>query len=370
LSSLSLTRQRPAAWLLAILLGFASSAVLAQHEPASEGVTVLGGVSAEAEGEHGAAADEHAAVEEQHGGTSGEHGAAEVEHGGGHEVESELAVEHGSWFYPIAKAVNSAVGFKLISGYTIVSWLIIGGLLGLSLAGTAKIRSGAPDRHQPKGLQNFLEMVVEGLYGFTEGIIGPGGRKYAPLIATFFIYILLNNYIAVIPGFVAPTSTLNMTLALGFTAFCFVQYYAIRQNGLLGWLSHFAGSPKKGDLISILLAPLMFVLEIIGEMVKPLSLSMRLFGNIFGEDTVVIQLALFALGLGGWKIVHGHVVEQGAMWAAFIPLQLPMMAFALFGGLIQALVFSMLVCIYISLLTSHEHEGHDDGHDEHGSGHH
>jgi len=259
LNSLSVTRQRPAAWLLAVLLGLAAGTVLAQHEPAADS--------------HGAPA--------AHGTAAGP-----AEGGGGHEVESELAVEHGSWFKPLSDGVNHAVGFKLISGYTIVSWLIIIGLTVLSLLGTSKIRSGAPDRHEPKGLQNFLEMLVEGLYGFAEGIIGPDGRKYAPLIATFFMYILLNNYIAVIPGFVAPTSTLNMTLALGLTAFCFVQYFAIRQNGLLGWLSHFAGSPKKGDLISILLAPLMFVLELIGELVKPLSLAMRLFGNIFGEDTV------------------------------------------------------------------------------------
>lgn len=299
---------------------------------------------------------------------AGEHAAA-GEHGeGGHEVESELAVEHGSWFKPISDGINNALGFKLLSGYILVAWIVIAVLVGLSLIATKEIRAGSAAANEPRGLQNFMEMVVEGLYNFTEGIIGPGGSKYAPLIATFFLYILCNNYIAIIPGFVAPTSTLNMTLAMGLTAFGAVQYFAIRQNGLKGYLLHFAGSPK--DLVGWILAPLMFVLELIGELVKPLSLAMRLFGNIFGEDTVVIQLALFALGLGGWTIVHGHVVgEGGAWWAAFIPLQLPMMAFALFGGLIQALVFSMLTCIYISLLTSHEHEGHEHEHDEEGAHH-
>lgn len=345
MSSLVLSSRRSLLWIPLVLLGLCGPATLAQPAAAPAG---------QATADH----DASAAAEEP-GDAAGEH-----------EVASELAVEHGSWFYSLAQAINRAVGVPLVSGYVLVSWVIIILLVALSLAGTAKIRAGDPGRHAPQGLQNFLEFVVEGLYNFTEGIIGPGGAKYAPLVATFFIYILLNNYIAIIPGFVAPTSTLNMTLALGATAFCFVQYYAIRQNGLGGWLAHFAGSPKKGDVIGLLMAPLLFVLEIIGELVKPLSLSMRLFGNIFGEDTVAIQLALFGLGLGGWKIVHGHVVEQGAIWAAFVPLQLPMMAFALFGGLIQALVFSMLVCIYISLLTSHESEGHDDGQDGHGSGHH
>ena len=277
--------------------------------------------------------------------------------------ESELAVEHGSWFKPIATAVNQAVGFKLLSGYILVSYTIILFLILVSAKATAKIRAGSAEALDPKGLQNFFEYLVEGLFGFIEGIIGPGGGKYAPLVATFFIYILCNNYIAVIPGFVAPTSTLNLTLALGLTAFGSVQYFAIQQNGLKGYLLHFAGSPK--DLIGWLLAPLMFILELIGELVKPLSLSMRLFGNIFGEDTVVLQLALLALTIGGWKIHHGHVIESGGWLMAFIPIHLPMMLFSLFGGLIQALVFTMLTCIYISLLTSHD-EGHEShGHEEH-----
>ncbi|NUP98299.1 MAG: F0F1 ATP synthase subunit A [Armatimonadetes bacterium] len=291
--------------------------------------------------------------------------AATVEHHGGEahqEAKSELAVEHGSWFKPFSDAFNRAVGKEILSGYILVSWVVIALLVVLSAAATRHIRAGSAEADQPRGLQNFFEMFVESMEGFCEQIIGPDGKKYTPLVATFFIFILLNNYIALLPGFVAPTSTLNLTLALGLSAFLSVQYFAIKVNGLGGYLHHFAGSPK--DIIGWVLSPLMFVLELIGELVKPLSLGMRLFGNIFGEDTVVIQLALLALGLGGWKIVHGHVVEQGALWAGFIPLQFPMMLFALFGGLIQALVFTMLTCIYISVLTSHEHEGHGHGSDQ------
>ncbi|MCC7493652.1 MAG: F0F1 ATP synthase subunit A [Fimbriimonadaceae bacterium] len=285
------------------------------------------------------------------------HGAA-TEHGaGGHEQKSELAIEHGSIFKPLAKKINDAAGLELVTGNHFVVWTVILLLIGLSAAATRQIRAGDPAAEEPRGLQNFFEMVVEALHGFCEQIIGPGGSKYAPLIGTFFLFILANNYIALIPGFIAPTSTLNLTLAMGLSAFGCVQYFAIKQNGLGRYLHHFAGSPK--DLIGWILAPLMFVLELIGECVKPLSLSMRLFGNIFGEDTVIIQLSLLALSLGGWHIVHGHVEQAGAYWAAFIPLQLPMMMFALFGGLLQAAVFTMLTCIYISLLTSHDHEGHD-----------
>lgn len=294
---------------------------------------------------------------------AGEHAAA-AEHGEEHaEPVSELAIEHGSWFYGIAGWVNETIfgGARVVSGYIFVSWFVILLLVGLAARATAGMRADPAATGPPHGLQNFFEMTVEGLTNFVVGILGPHGARYAPLCGTFFIYILANNWIAVVPGFVAPTSTLNMTLALGLTAFCSVQYFAIRENGLKGYLYHFAGSPK--DVLGWGLALLMFPLEVIGELVKPLSLSMRLFGNIFGEDTVVIQIALFTLGLGGWKIVNHHVEQAGALWVGVVPLHLPMMAFSLFGGLIQALVFTMLVSIYISLLTSHDHDA------EHGEAH-
>lgn len=323
--------RRPLGWLFALALAVGLAAPSRAADPPTA---------------HGAAASGEAA-----------HG-AQGDHGG--EPESELAVEHGSIFYGLAKAINNALpgDGKVLTGNHFCAWLVILLLAGLSAKATARIRAGDIDPGPPSGLLNFIEYTVEGLTSFVTGIIGPHGAKYVPLVGTFFLFILMNNYLALIPGLLAATSTLNMTLALGITAFCSVQYFGIKENGLKGYLLHFAGSPK--DVIGWCMSVLLFPLEVIGELVKPLSLSMRLFGNIFGEDTVVLQIMLFVLGLGGWQLYHGTVQNPGGWWVVALPLQLPMMAFALFGGLIQALVFTMLTCIYISLLTSH-----DEGHHEH-----
>lgn len=149
----------------------------------------------------------------------------------------------------------------------------------------------------PYGLQNFFEIVVELLNKLVIGLIGPDGTKYLPYLGTLFIYIFSMNILGIFPAFRSPTATLSTTLALGLTTFIVVQTYAIRENGLGGYIKHFAG-----DILW--LAPLMFVVHIIGELAKPVSLSLRLYGNIFGEDNVVEKL----LHMGG-----------------IIPLQFPML---------------------------------------------
>ena len=124
------------------------------------------------------------------------------------------------------------------------------------------------------------------------GIIGPGGERHTPFIATLFLFILLNNLIGMVPGALAPTSSLNTTIALALITFAYVQIEGVRAHGVVGRLKHFMGPTPA-------LAPLMFPIEIIGELARPLSLSIRLFGNIFGEEQVIFilaGLAYFILG--------------------------------------------------------------------------
>lgn len=319
--------------------------------------------------DHGVAAPDpaHGAAEAAHG-AAGQaadtgHGEAAGAHGGhGATEESPLAVEHGSWFYPLAHAINQAIDpsgeTQFISGYTFVTFFVVALLVWLAATATAGIRAGSDDALlAPRGLQNLFEMLVEGLSGFFGSIIGPHGKPYTPLVLTFFLFILLNNWIALIPGFVAPTSSLNLTIAVAFIAFCAIQYFAIQANGFKNYLLHFAGQPK--DTLGWVMAILMFPLEVVGELVKPLSLSLRLCGNIFGEDTVVLQIMGLWLSVAGWKIAHHTLEQSGGWWATLLPMHLPMQMFSIFGGLIQALVFSMLVSVYISLLTSHHDEEHD-----------
>jgi F-type H+-transporting ATPase subunit a len=189
----------------------------------------------------------------------------------------------------------------------------------------------------PRGVQNLGETLVERLTEFTVGIIGPGGERYTPLVGTVFIYILLMNMIGTIPGFHSPTANLSITLALGLVIWCYVQYQGVRQNGLGGYIKHFMGPMPA-------LAPLMFPVEIISDLVRPFTLAVRLFGNIFGEDVIIIVLAGLGLKLAGSAL-------------GWLPLQFPVMLLALLTDIVQAGVFAILTCIYISLVSHHEHEG-------------
>jgi F-type H+-transporting ATPase subunit a len=212
-----------------------------------------------------------------------------------------------------------------------MSWAVIALLCVLSVLGTRRMNK------VPGPLQNLLELVVSGLFDFVEGIVGPHGRRYAPFITTLFLYILLMNLIGIVPGLRSPTSGLNMTVALAICAFSYVQFQAIRASGAWGYFKHFWGDPWW-------LGFLMFPIHVIGELAKPLSLSIRLFGNIFGEDKIIVILA----GLS-------PVILRP--WLKLVPVQFPMMAFAVFTSFIQALIFTVLTAGYLTVLVSHGEEG-------------
>ena len=190
--------------------------------------------------------------------------------------------------------------------------------------------------------QTLLELFVGGIIDFFGGILGEQGKKYVPFVGSFFIFILSLNYLGLIPGFQSPTADLNTTLALGITAVLGVQIIAIKENGIGGYLKHLMGNPPW-------LGVLMFPLEVIAQLSRAGSLAVRLFGNIFGEESVIIQLTLLA----------GSIVLFGLIP---IPVQVPMMFFGLFGGLLQAFVFTVLTSIYIVLFIEHGEEAHEAHH--------
>lgn len=217
-----------------------------------------------------------------------------------------------------------------------VTWLVI-----LILCTTVIIMSKRLRLRNPGRFQAFLEFCVVALQGFVRNIVGDREAKVlTPVIGTFFIFILSLNLFGLIPGFISPTASTATTIALALFAFVFVQYVAISRNGFVNYVKHFLGEP-------MWLAPLMLPLHIIGELARPLSLSVRLFGNIFGEDLVIIVLMMIGASvlknLPGWYL---------------LPVQFPMMLFAIFTSFVQALVFSMLVGIYISVAVA----GHEEHH--------
>ncbi len=192
--------------------------------------------------------------------------------------------------------------------------------------------------------QNFLEMIYELLENYVVNMMGPAGRNFLVLIGSLFVYILFSNLMGIIPGMEAPTSNLNTTVALALVTFFSIHYYGLKTQGLK-YLKHFAGDVWW-------LTPLMIPIHIIGELARPLSLSIRLFGNIRGEDIAIC--ILFFLGV-----------------KAYFPFfHTPMLFLACFTCLIQALVFTMLSMAYISGALPHEehHEGGEHKHDaENGS---
>ena len=197
----------------------------------------------------------------------------------------------------------------------------------------------------PGPVQNVVEWIVESLSNMITGILGDHGKKYIPFIGTLFVYIFFMNLSGIIPGFHAGTSKLNTTLALAICVFFYVQFTGIRNFGILGYLHHLAGSPK--SVVEWCLVPLNLPLHVIGELAKPISLSLRLFGNISGEDMLI---AIFVtLGVSILSFTHMPIG---------LPLHLPFIFLALLTSFVQALVFTLLTTIYFSLMSHYDEEHH------------
>ena len=179
---------------------------------------------------------------------------------------------------------------------------------------------------KPGKIQQILELSLEFLNAQMEEIIGHGGKRYLPLVATLGIFILLMNMIGLVPGFLSPTSNINVTVGCALTVFLYYNFLGIKKHGILKYLKHFAGPIWW-------LAPLMFPIEIISHLARPFSLSVRLFANIFGEDLII--LVFFSL-------------------VPFI-LPLPIMGLAIFTSFLQAFIFMVLTMIYVQGAIGEEH---------------
>jgi len=179
----------------------------------------------------------------------------------------------------------------------------------------------------PNKKQSFLEMGIELFEGLLEDTVGEGGRKYLPVIATVGLFIFFSNLLGLVPGLMSPTSKLNVTVGCALVVFVYYHWEGIKSQGLLRYLKHFTGPIP-------LLAPLLLPIEIISHFSRPVSLSIRLFGNIFAEELLIVIIA--------------------SIMPFFLPL--PFMAIAIFTSVIQAFVFVLLACIYIAGAVAHEEE--------------
>ena len=222
--------------------------------------------------------------------------------------------------------------------FSIIVWVALSIVAGIAY----KKRSIYPGR-----LQNAVEWIIESLHNLVVGILGEKGKRYLPFLGTLFVYIFTMNVFGLFPGMFSSTSKLNTTLALAVCVFLYVQFEGIRVQGIFGYLFHLAGSPR--STVEWCLVPLNLPLHVIGELAKPISLSLRLFGNISGEDML---LAIFiGLGISSLSFLHPPA------WLPGLPLQFPFIFLALLTSFVQALVFTLLSTIYFSLMTHHD-EGH------------
>ena len=177
----------------------------------------------------------------------------------------------------------------------------------------------------PGKAQNVFESLVGGMYSMADDVMGSEGRKYIPVIFGIGLYVIVSNLMALVPTLIAPTSNINTTAAPAILVFLLYNYIGFKKHGF-GYIKHFFGPLP-------VLAPFMFIIEVISHLARPLSLTMRLFGNVAGEDLVVVILFLLV--------------------PYFLPL--PMFFLVVFTSVLQGFVFMMLAMVYIAGALEDEH---------------
>jgi len=199
------------------------------------------------------------------------------------------------------------------------TWFIMLLLIALSFLATRRLDMF------PNRVQNVMEVFLGGLDNLLVDTMGEEGRKFFPLIATLAIFIMTANLLGIIPGFESPTSNLNTTASMALIVFVMTHIVGVKEHGFK-YVKHFLGPVWW-------MAPLMLPIEIVSHLSRPLSLSVRLFGNIMGEDLVMAILLLLVPFL--------------------VPL--PMFALMIFTSLIQTLVFVLLAMMYITASMEEAH---------------
>src|SRR5262247_766757 len=187
----------------------------------------------------------------------------------------------------------------------------------------------------PNKRQQTFEVGVETIRGLLKDLVGVEGMKHFPVVATFGLLILLSNLTGLLPDMVAPTANFNVTLALAVTSFLYYNYVGIRENGLLGHIKHFGG-----PVPSIAIMLILFPIEIISNLARILSLSMRLFGNLYGEEQV------------------SGVISSLMQWVAPVLL----MPLALLTYVLQTFIFIVLSMVYFGEVSSHSEDHGAHGH--------
>lgn len=199
------------------------------------------------------------------------------------------------------------------------------------------ILKGKLSESEPGGGQQTLELSVLAVRSMIEDIIGPHGLKYFPVVMTFAVLILVSNLMGLFPLFMSPTAATSVTFALGLSSFLYYNFIGIRENGVLAHLKHMAGPIWW-------IAPLIFPIELISNFIRPFSLGIRLFGNLFADEKVLETVANLAPPITQWLV------------------PLPLMGLSVFVAVVQTFVFILLSQLYLSEVSHAPHEEHGADH--------
>ena len=254
-------------------------------------------------------------------------------------------LEHPLWIVqavnavlgPVVVRVAALLGVHLQDAEPIPDYLVMSLLIVLAVTVLCVIMRSRLSVEHPGKFQILLEDAVMTLVGMLEEWIGPEGRNYLPLIAAFGVFILIANYAGLVPGLMAPTANINVPVGCAVTTWVYYHMQGLRKQGVVNYAKHFAVPPGA----PVWMAPMMLIIELISHTSRLLSLSLRLFGNIFGEELVIVIL--------------------GSIIPFVVPL--PMMLLGLITGGLQAYIFVLLSIIYLQAAVAVEHEQDAHGHD-------
>lgn len=251
-------------------------------------------------------------------------------------------LEHELW---IVQVVNSALGPAVrallhalgrpvpAAGDVIPNFMVMVGLIVVAWTVLCLVVRRSLSVENPGKLQILLEDGIGAVQSMLSDYVGHKGPRYLPIVATMFAFILTGNLMGLVPGLMAPTSSINVTLGCALTVAVYYHIQGVKEQGLWHYLKHFAAPPGA----PLFIAPIILPIEIISHLSRVLSLSLRLFGNIFGEELVI--LILFSI----------------------IPflVPLPMMFLGIITASLQAFIFVLLTTIYLGGAVATEHEQHE-----------
>jgi F-type H+-transporting ATPase subunit a len=239
------------------------------------------------------------------------------------------AIEHPSPLVAIINALLASLGIHaVIPDHMVFVGLVTLIILFIGLAIRSRLSIDNPGK-----FQIILEDIVSFLVGVLEDNMGPKGRQYLPVLGTLFVFILIGNLMGQIPGLGSPTSNINVPFACAISLWLYYHYQGVRAHGIVSYIKHFAVMPG----VPLALSPMIFVIEIISHLSRVLSLTLRLFGNIFGEHLVVLILA--------------------SLVPFIVPL--PIQFLGLIVGPLQAFIFLVLGAIYLTVATHVDDHGDD-----------